>query len=77
LPTAAADHQTYNARVLAAAGASLLLPQAELTPERLQSVVGGLLQDPVRRREMGERALARGRPHSAQEIVSKLLTLVG
>jgi UDP-N-acetylglucosamine--N-acetylmuramyl-(pentapeptide) pyrophosphoryl-undecaprenol N-acetylglucosamine transferase len=75
LPTAAADHQTYNARVLAAAGASLLLPQSELTPDRLQRVVGDLLQDPVRRQEMGDRALARGRPHSAQEIVSKLLTL--
>ncbi len=75
LPTAAADHQTYNARVLAAAGASLLLPQSELTPERLQRVVGDLLHDPVRRQEMADRALARGRPHSAQEIVSKLLTL--
>ena len=35
LPTAAADHQTHNARVLAEAGAALLLPQSELTPERL------------------------------------------
>jgi UDP-N-acetylglucosamine--N-acetylmuramyl-(pentapeptide) pyrophosphoryl-undecaprenol N-acetylglucosamine transferase len=77
LPTAAADHQTYNARVLAGAGASILLPQAELTPERLRVVVGELLQDPQRRRQMAERALARGRPHSAQEIVSKLLTLTG
>jgi len=31
LPTAAADHQTRNARVLAEAGAALLLPQAELS----------------------------------------------
>lgn len=77
LPTAAADHQTYNAQVLAAAGASLLLPQSELSPERLGDVVGGLLGDAVRRKEIGERALARGRPHSAREIVSKLLTLVG
>jgi UDP-N-acetylglucosamine--N-acetylmuramyl-(pentapeptide) pyrophosphoryl-undecaprenol N-acetylglucosamine transferase len=77
LPTAAADHQTYNARVLAGAGASILLPQSELTPERLRVVVGELLQDPQRRRQMAERALARGRPHSAQEIVSKLLTLTG
>ena len=30
LPTAAADHQTHNARVLAEAGASVMLPQAEL-----------------------------------------------
>jgi UDP-N-acetylglucosamine--N-acetylmuramyl-(pentapeptide) pyrophosphoryl-undecaprenol N-acetylglucosamine transferase len=77
LPTAAADHQTYNARVLANAGASVLLPQAELTPQRVESVVGELLRDPVRRQQMAARALARGRPRSAQEIVSNLLTLLG
>jgi UDP-N-acetylglucosamine--N-acetylmuramyl-(pentapeptide) pyrophosphoryl-undecaprenol N-acetylglucosamine transferase len=76
LPTAAADHQTYNARVLAAAGASILLPQSELTPERLRVVVGDLLQEPDRRKQMAQRALARGRPHSALDIVSKLLTLI-
>lgn len=76
LPTAAADHQSHNARVLAAAGASVLLPQPELTPERLAEVVTGLLGDPLRRKQMAERALARGRPQSAREIVSNLLTLV-
>jgi UDP-N-acetylglucosamine--N-acetylmuramyl-(pentapeptide) pyrophosphoryl-undecaprenol N-acetylglucosamine transferase len=76
LPTAAADHQSHNARVLADAGASQLLPQTELTAERLRDVVTNLLGDPVRRERMAERALARGRPHSALEIVSKLLTLV-
>ncbi|HEY8197861.1 MAG TPA: undecaprenyldiphospho-muramoylpentapeptide beta-N-acetylglucosaminyltransferase [Gemmatimonadales bacterium] len=76
LPTAAADHQTYNARVLAASGASLMLPQAELTPDRLRDVITGLLSDPARRKQMGERALARGRPQAARDIVSKLLTLI-
>jgi UDP-N-acetylglucosamine--N-acetylmuramyl-(pentapeptide) pyrophosphoryl-undecaprenol N-acetylglucosamine transferase len=76
LPTAAADHQSHNARVLASAGASLLLPQSELSPERLRDVVTGLLRDPARRKQMAERALARGRPNSAREIVSNLLTLV-
>jgi UDP-N-acetylglucosamine--N-acetylmuramyl-(pentapeptide) pyrophosphoryl-undecaprenol N-acetylglucosamine transferase len=76
LPTAAADHQSHNARVMAEAGASLLLPQSTLTSERLGEVIGDLLNDPVRRKQMAARALARGRPHSAREIVSKLLTLV-
>jgi UDP-N-acetylglucosamine--N-acetylmuramyl-(pentapeptide) pyrophosphoryl-undecaprenol N-acetylglucosamine transferase len=76
LPTAAADHQSHNARVLANAGASLLLPQSQLSPERLRDVVTGLLGDPARRKQMAERALARGRPNSAREIVSNLLTLV-
>lgn len=76
LPTAAADHQSHNAKVLATSGASLMLPQAELTPERLRDVITGLLSDPARRKQMGERALARGKPQAAREIVSKLLTLI-
>lgn len=76
LPTAAADHQSYNARVLAEAGASLVVPQAELTAGRLGEVLGGLLSDPQRRKQMAARARARGRPQSATEIVSKLLTLL-
>jgi UDP-N-acetylglucosamine--N-acetylmuramyl-(pentapeptide) pyrophosphoryl-undecaprenol N-acetylglucosamine transferase len=76
LPTAAADHQTYNARVLESSGASLLLPQTKLTARALGDLVTALLQDPGRRKEMGERALARGRPHAAREIVSNLLTLI-
>jgi UDP-N-acetylglucosamine:LPS N-acetylglucosamine transferase len=47
-----------------------------LTPERLREVTEDLLGDALRRKQMAERALARGRPHSAREIVSKLLTLV-
>ena len=76
LPTAAADHQTHNARVLAEAGASVLLHQSELTPTSLAGIVGALLTDRVRRDAMAARALARGRPHAAAEIVSKFLTLV-
>ena len=76
LPTAAADHQSHNARVLATAGAAHLLPQAELTVERLAEVVSGLLRDEGRRKQMAGRALARGRPDSAREIVSNLLTLI-
>ena len=76
LPTAAADHQTHNARVLAEAGAALLLPQAELTPSHLDATVRRLLvTDEAARIGMAERALARGRPHAARTIVSHLLTL--
>jgi UDP-N-acetylglucosamine--N-acetylmuramyl-(pentapeptide) pyrophosphoryl-undecaprenol N-acetylglucosamine transferase len=76
LPTAAADHQSHNARVLAEAGASFLLPQSELTSARLRELIGRLLGDPSARSQMAERARSRGRPHSAREIVSKLLTLI-
>jgi UDP-N-acetylglucosamine--N-acetylmuramyl-(pentapeptide) pyrophosphoryl-undecaprenol N-acetylglucosamine transferase len=76
LPTAAADHQSHNARVLASSGASLLLPQSDLTADRLRDVITGLLGDSSRRKQMGERALARGRPQAARDIVSNLLTLL-
>lgn len=76
LPTAAADHQTHNARVLAAAGAARLLPQSELTPTNLAAALTGLLGDSRERKQMSERALSRGRPRAARDIVSNLLTLV-
>ena len=76
LPTAAADHQTHNARVLAEAGACVLLTQQELTPERLEEAITGLLADEATLSRMAERARARGRPDAASEIVSNLLTLV-
>jgi UDP-N-acetylglucosamine--N-acetylmuramyl-(pentapeptide) pyrophosphoryl-undecaprenol N-acetylglucosamine transferase len=77
LPTAAADHQTHNARVLAEAGASVMVLQSALTPATLAQAVGGLLTDQARRDAMAARALARGRPRAADEIVSRLLTLAG
>lgn len=76
LPTAAADHQTQNARVLAEAGAALLLRQDELSPESLGRTVARVMADPGARRAMADRARARGRPHAADDIVSNLLTLV-
>lgn len=76
LPTAAADHQTHNAKVLAEAGAAFLLPQNDLTAARLAEMIERLLGDSGVREGMASRAKARGRPHAAAEIVSNLLTLV-
>ena len=75
LPTAAADHQTHNARAMAEAGAAVLLPQAGPSAEGLGTVIDDLLNSPDRRSAMASRALARGRPEAAREIVSHLLTL--
>ena len=49
LPTAAADHQTHNARVLADSGASLLLPQSDLS-----GTGSGMSSRPAPRREPPE-----------------------
>lgn len=77
LPTAAADHQTANARALAAAGAAVLLPQVELTPERLGTVVGGLISDWSRLDAMAAAAAARARPDAAARIAARVLALAG
>lgn len=57
-PYAAEDHQTYNAKIFAEAGAALLFQQADLTPEQLQQQVLKLLQSPGDRQQM---AAAMGR----------------
>ncbi len=76
LPTAAADHQTHNAKVLAEAGASVMLPQDELSGQTLAAAVNRLLEDPEARAQMAEKARARGKPRAAEEIVSNFLTLI-
>jgi UDP-N-acetylglucosamine--N-acetylmuramyl-(pentapeptide) pyrophosphoryl-undecaprenol N-acetylglucosamine transferase len=77
LPTAAADHQTNNARVMARAGAAVCLPQAELSPERLTAEVGGLLDDAARRAAMAGAAKARARPGATAAIAARLRALAG
>ena len=75
LPTAAADHQTYNARALADAGAAVLLPERELTPDALAGAVVGLLADRARLESLGAHARDRGHPDAAREIASTIMTL--
>ncbi len=77
LPTAAEDHQRHNAEAFAAAGAAEMILQRDLTPEKFATVVGGLLRDPARLREMSAAARARGKPGAAAEIVAHLLRLPG
>jgi UDP-N-acetylglucosamine--N-acetylmuramyl-(pentapeptide) pyrophosphoryl-undecaprenol N-acetylglucosamine transferase len=77
LPSAAGDHQRHNAEALAAAGASVMLPQRDLSPLRLGEVIGGLLSDRKRLRRMAELARSRGKPAAADEIVSHFLALLG
>jgi UDP-N-acetylglucosamine--N-acetylmuramyl-(pentapeptide) pyrophosphoryl-undecaprenol N-acetylglucosamine transferase len=66
-PHAVDDHQTSNARFLASAGAAILLPQNELTPERL-----ALIRDLKRPQllEMAEKARALAMP-DATAMVAK------
>jgi UDP-N-acetylglucosamine--N-acetylmuramyl-(pentapeptide) pyrophosphoryl-undecaprenol N-acetylglucosamine transferase len=76
LPTAAADHQTANARALEAAGASLFLPQAEFTPTRIDETLEALAANPGRLAQLAAAAFARGRPDAAETIARRILTLL-
>jgi UDP-N-acetylglucosamine--N-acetylmuramyl-(pentapeptide) pyrophosphoryl-undecaprenol N-acetylglucosamine transferase len=75
LPTAAADHQTHNAVALAAAGAGVHLPQAQLTVAALGDTMAKLLADPARLERMSDAALARARPDAAAVIARRVLLL--
>ncbi|PKO83693.1 MAG: undecaprenyldiphospho-muramoylpentapeptide beta-N-acetylglucosaminyltransferase [Betaproteobacteria bacterium HGW-Betaproteobacteria-11] len=66
-PHAVDDHQTVNARFLAEAGAAILLPQTELTAERLAE----LRQVPRSQLlEMAGKARALARPEAASSVAA-------
>jgi UDP-N-acetylglucosamine--N-acetylmuramyl-(pentapeptide) pyrophosphoryl-undecaprenol N-acetylglucosamine transferase len=76
LPTAAADHQRFNARALQQAGAAIMLEEKDLSPEKLWSDIQAMAADDARRATMTAAALDRARPDAARDIARKLLTLV-
>jgi UDP-N-acetylglucosamine--N-acetylmuramyl-(pentapeptide) pyrophosphoryl-undecaprenol N-acetylglucosamine transferase len=71
-PQAADDHQRRNAEAIAQGGAAVLVPQAELTPERLAQIVTELFADPRRLKEMAERAQALSH-HDAAGRVARMV----
>jgi UDP-N-acetylglucosamine--N-acetylmuramyl-(pentapeptide) pyrophosphoryl-undecaprenol N-acetylglucosamine transferase len=77
LPTAAADHQSVNARVLEAAGAAINLPQASFTVDRLDAAVRGLVENPSEMARLKAGAANRARPDAAEVIARRILALMG
>jgi UDP-N-acetylglucosamine--N-acetylmuramyl-(pentapeptide) pyrophosphoryl-undecaprenol N-acetylglucosamine transferase len=76
LPTAAADHQTVNARTLEAAGAAITIEQSALSADRLDATVRRLLAEPGELARLARGARERARPNAAEEIARRILTLV-
>ncbi|HKN91061.1 MAG TPA: undecaprenyldiphospho-muramoylpentapeptide beta-N-acetylglucosaminyltransferase [Acidimicrobiia bacterium] len=68
LPGAPGDHQTRNAEALVAAGAAVLVPDAECTGARLAAELEPLLADPARLEAMGQAAGTLARPHAADAL---------
>jgi UDP-N-acetylglucosamine--N-acetylmuramyl-(pentapeptide) pyrophosphoryl-undecaprenol N-acetylglucosamine transferase len=76
LPTAAADHQTVNAKALAAAGAARWIRQDELTVDRLDALVRELVSTPDALRSIARAELERARPDAAHDIARRILDAV-
>jgi UDP-N-acetylglucosamine--N-acetylmuramyl-(pentapeptide) pyrophosphoryl-undecaprenol N-acetylglucosamine transferase len=77
LPTAADDHQRQNAEALDRAEAACLLPQTELTPERLARAIVDLLSDPAGLARMGNAARTFAHPDAAFQIAGMAARLAG
>lgn len=73
-PHAVDDHQTHNARFLVDAGAGWLLPQAELTPERLAGLLQGLDRTELQARAAKARALRQ--PGAVEAMVTACARLI-
>jgi UDP-N-acetylglucosamine--N-acetylmuramyl-(pentapeptide) pyrophosphoryl-undecaprenol N-acetylglucosamine transferase len=76
LPTAAADHQTTNAKTLEQAGAALHLPQSALSPERLRTTIQQILTTPGELERLANATTARARPYAAEEIARRILNVI-
>jgi UDP-N-acetylglucosamine--N-acetylmuramyl-(pentapeptide) pyrophosphoryl-undecaprenol N-acetylglucosamine transferase len=77
LPTAAADHQTANAKALAIGGAAEMIRQSDLSAETLARAVESMLSTPGKLAGMKAKALERARPTAAADIAAHILRLVG
>jgi UDP-N-acetylglucosamine--N-acetylmuramyl-(pentapeptide) pyrophosphoryl-undecaprenol N-acetylglucosamine transferase len=70
IPFAAAtgDHQTANARGLVDAGAAIMIPESQLTPEALSAQIETILSNAATALKMSQSALSVGQPQAAQAL---------
>ena len=67
-PHAVDDHQTHNARYLSDNGASVLLPQHEMTPQGLRQLIAGFSRDVLL--AMAQKARALGKPQATAAVAA-------
>jgi UDP-N-acetylglucosamine--N-acetylmuramyl-(pentapeptide) pyrophosphoryl-undecaprenol N-acetylglucosamine transferase len=76
LPTAAADHQTANARALAEAGAARWIPESQATAKRIDDEIRSLLADEGSLRALAAGAASRARTGAALDIATRVAQLL-
>lgn len=72
-PHVTGDHQAGNARLLADAGGAVVVPDDELSPERLDTELAALLADGARRDAMAAAVGSFARPDAAQRVADLAL----
>ncbi len=77
LPTAAADHQTANARVLEQAGAASWVAESKATPAVIDGFVRKLSSDSDLHERSVQAALSRARPGASALIAERIAQLIG
>lgn len=75
-PFAIDDHQTENARYLAKVGGAYLLPQPQLTCEKILSLLSEFIENEEALIKMGEQAKAVAHPNATQDVVAHCLRLI-
>ncbi|MGB5179257.1 MAG: glycosyltransferase, partial [Gammaproteobacteria bacterium] len=76
-PHATDDHQTGNARFLADAGAAILMPQDEMSAEKLAGLLGDFSQQRNMLLEMACRAHQLAMPDAARRVAEQCLRAAG
>ena len=76
LPSAAADHQTHNARSMTNAGAAELIPEAELDPRLTANKISSLINNENVLNEMAYKSTSLGKPDATKVIVDHILEKV-
>lgn len=74
-PHAVDDHQTINARFLAERRAAMLIPQGELTAQRLADAIAGFTRE--RLLAMAQAARAAGKPEATRAVAQVCVELAG
>ena len=72
-PHAVDDHQTHNARFLSERGAAVLVPQHELTPQKLSDLLGGFTRETLL--AMAQKARAVSKPEATRAVAEACMEL--
>lgn len=75
-PFAAADHQRHNAEALKKAGAASVIPEKDLTTDKLSEEIHSLLSDQTRLQQMAAKSRELGKSDATSRLVDEMEILL-